>query len=212
MNDGSSVPPLTVTLPSGRAINYPGAHLVPNTKFEDGAPDVEYFDNARGQWKPARAWFGVLVENIVQGTARDLLAAAMLRFAARGWRIVFHCHDEIVVEVPDGTVTPEEVLACMLEPPPWAAGLPLAGSVHSGTLYFEEPDPAEAAQPLPTAAAGTAGASGIEQALEELVATASPPPETRQTERDADKEFISNLDGLEELDGLGATMAPLPSS
>jgi hypothetical protein len=38
---------------------------VPNSKFEDGAPDIEYFDNARGQWKPARAWFGVLVENIV---------------------------------------------------------------------------------------------------------------------------------------------------
>jgi hypothetical protein len=39
---------LTLTLPSGRAINYPGARLVPNAKFEDGDPDVEFFDNARG--------------------------------------------------------------------------------------------------------------------------------------------------------------------
>src|SRR5262249_2314603 len=54
---------LTLTLPSGRAIVYPGAHLTPNTKFEDGDPDIEFFDNARGQWKPARAWFGTLVEN-----------------------------------------------------------------------------------------------------------------------------------------------------
>ena len=49
---------LTLTLPSGRSINYPGARLSPNTKFEDGDPDIEFFDNARGQWKPARAWLG----------------------------------------------------------------------------------------------------------------------------------------------------------
>src|SRR5262249_2731954 len=48
---------LTLTLPSGRAITYPGAHLAPNTKFEDGDPDIGFFDNARGQWKPARAWY-----------------------------------------------------------------------------------------------------------------------------------------------------------
>src|SRR5262249_9557766 len=51
---------LTLVLPSGRAINYPGARLVPNPKFEDGDPDIEFFDNARGQWKPTRAWFGTL--------------------------------------------------------------------------------------------------------------------------------------------------------
>jgi DNA polymerase len=46
---------LTLPLPSGRAINYPGARLVPNTKFENADPDIEFLDNARGQWKPARA-------------------------------------------------------------------------------------------------------------------------------------------------------------
>ena len=93
---------LTITLPSGRAITYPGARLSPNTKFEDGDPDIEFFDNARGQWKPARAWFGTLTENVVQGCARDLLAAALLRFEARGLPVVFHCHDEVVIEVPEG--------------------------------------------------------------------------------------------------------------
>src|SRR5262245_33791851 len=88
---------LTLTLPSGRTINYPGAHLIPNSKFEDADPDIEFFDNARGQWKPARAWYGMLVENVVQGTARDLLAAAIIRAETRGWKVVFHCHDELVV-------------------------------------------------------------------------------------------------------------------
>jgi hypothetical protein len=52
--DGHS---LSLTLPRGRAINYPGACLVPNRKFEDGDPDIEFFDNAREQWKHTRAWF-----------------------------------------------------------------------------------------------------------------------------------------------------------
>src|SRR6516162_2035588 len=130
---------LALTLPSGRVINYPGARLVPNRKFEDGDSDVELFDNARGQWKRVRAWFGTLVENVVQGTARDLLAAALLRFEARGLPVVFHCHDEVVVEVPEGSISEQEVLDLLLEPPTWAAGLPLGGKVHSGRLYLEAP-------------------------------------------------------------------------
>jgi DNA polymerase len=130
---------LTITLPSGRAITYPGAHLSANTKFEDGDPDIEFFDNARAGWKPVRAWFGTLVENVVQGTARELLAAAIIRAAARGWSVVFHCHDELVVEVPIGAVPEKAVLALLVEPPAWAAGLPLGGKVHSGPLYLEAP-------------------------------------------------------------------------
>ena len=134
---------MSITLPSGRTIIYPGACLTPNTKFEGADPDIEFFDNARGQWKPARAWFGMLVENIVQGTARDLLAAAILRAEARGWSVVFHCHDELVIEAPEGTISETEVLALLLEPPAWAAGLSLGGKVHSGQLYLEAPETAE---------------------------------------------------------------------
>ena len=75
--DGSA---LTIPLPNGRAINYPGARLVPNTLEEDAAPDIEFMDNARGQWKLVRAWHGSLTENVVQGIARDLLAVGMGEF------------------------------------------------------------------------------------------------------------------------------------
>jgi DNA polymerase len=128
---------LALILPSGRAINYPAAHLVENARFENAARDIEFHDNARGKWQPTRAWHGSLVENVVQGTARDLLRDALLRVDARGWKIVFHCHDELVIEAPIGAVDPQDVLDCMLEPPPWAAGLPLAGKVHSGPLYLQ---------------------------------------------------------------------------
>ena len=109
---------LTLTLPSGRAITYPEARLIP-AKFEDAPPDVQFMDNARGQWKQYRGWFGTFVENVVQGTARDLLAAAIERFETSGIDVVFHCHDEVTVEVPIGSLSDEE----FLRDPAQAAGL-----------------------------------------------------------------------------------------
>jgi DNA polymerase len=189
---------LTLTLPSGRMITYPGARLSPNTKFEDGDPDIEFFDNARGQWKPARAWFGTLVENVVQGCARDLLAAALLRFEARGLPVVFHCHDEIVVEVLEGSISEQEVLAIMLEPPPWAAGLPLGGKVHSGRLYFEGPATGE---PPPIDHAEIDHAEiDLARAVDTFVASAEPFPDTKEIERGAEEDFLASL---------GETIAPL---
>src|SRR5262249_27867441 len=84
-----------------------------------------------------------LVENTVRGSARDLLAAAIVRAEARGWPVVFHCHDEIVIEAPIGTISEQDVLALLLEPPAWATGLPLGGKVHKGPLYLEAPATAE---------------------------------------------------------------------
>ena len=181
---------LTLTLPSGRAINYPGAHLTANTKFEDGDPDIEFFDNARGQWKPVRAWFGTLVENVVQGTARDLLAAAIIRAEARGWSVVFHCHDEIVIEAPEGSVSEQEVLALLLEPPAWATGLPLGGKMHSGPFYLEAPETAE--PPAPKTEQEI-----VERAVDVFVAATAPNPAIA---RSADEDFLATL---------GDTLAPL---
>jgi len=176
---------LTLELPSGRLITYPGARLAPNQKFEDGDPDVEYFDNAQGAWRYTRAWHGVLVENVVSGTARDLLAAALLRADARGWSIVHHCHDEMVIEAPAGTLSEQDVLACMLEPPTWAAGLPLGGKAHSGSIYFEGPATAE---PPPLK-----DEEFVEQEIDTFVASAEPLPDTKEIERGAEDDFLASL-------------------
>jgi DNA polymerase len=134
---------LYVTLPSGRTLTYPEARLVPG-KFEEAPSDIEFKDNARGQWKAYRGWFGVFVENVVQAIARDLLAAAIERFETRGFPVVFHCHDEVVIEAPIGAITEEQVLKILLERPAWAEGLPLGGKLHSGEHYLEAPEtPAE---------------------------------------------------------------------
>lgn len=139
---------LRLTLPSGRAITYPNARLVPG-KFEDAPPDVEFMDNARGQWKPYRGWFGTFAENVVQGTARDLLASAIERYESRGIPVVFHCHDEIVAEVASGSIDDAAFLGILLERPSWATGLPLGGKIHSGPHYLEPPE--TPAEPLPAA-------------------------------------------------------------
>jgi len=130
-----------------------------------------------------------LASNCVQGTARDLLAAAIIRAEARGWRVVFHCHDELVIEAPEGAVSEPEMLALLLEPPAWAAGLPLGGKVHSGPIYLDSPATGEPPPPK--------DAEVIERAVDAFVATTAP---NEAIARSADEDFLASLD---------ETLAPL---
>jgi DNA polymerase len=79
-----------------------------------------------------------LVENIVQGTARDLLAEAMLRVEEKGYPIVMHCHDEIIAEVPEGTGSVDEMCEVMAVQPEWAEGLPLRADGYSCSFYQKQ--------------------------------------------------------------------------
>jgi DNA polymerase len=124
---------LSMTLPSGRRLAYPEACLVCG-KFE-GTRELRYKDNARGGWTNIGAWYGTLVENVVQATARDLLAAAMLRIEAAGYPIVLTVHDEIVCEVPEGFGSVEEFHRLMIELPTWAEGLPIAAKAWTRRRY-----------------------------------------------------------------------------
>jgi hypothetical protein len=184
---------LTLTLPSGRAITYPEAHLIP-AKFEGAAPDVQFMDNARGQWKPYRGWFGTFVENVVQGCARDLLAAAIERFESRGIDIVFHCHDEVTVEVPIGLLSDEEFLEILLKLPSWATGLPLGGKVHSGPHYLEAPErPAEPLVPPFSDDADVMLEQAINSYIDDTRVDLGPMGDPEQVERDDDEEFVASL-------------------
>jgi DNA polymerase len=182
---------LTLTLPSGRAITYPEARLIP-AKFEDAPSDVEFKDNARGQWKPYRGWFGTLVENVVQGVARDLLAAAIERFETSGISLVHHCHDELTAEVPAGSLSDQEFLDILLKPPRWATGLPLGGKVHSGPHYLEAPE--RPAEPLVTP---TPEDTAIEEAVEvyvgEVRGTVESEDDPAAAERADERDYVAEL-------------------
>jgi DNA polymerase len=126
---------LLMVLPSGRRIAYPEAKLVAG-KF-DGTFQILAKDNAKGTWRDGKVWFGTLIENLVQGVARDLLAAAMLRLEDAGYPIVLHCHDEAVAEVPRDFGHVQDFLGIMLALPEWAGGLPIAAKPWRRECYAE---------------------------------------------------------------------------
>ena len=87
------------------------------------------YDSPQG---PRETWGGKLVENVVQSTARHLMAEAMLRVEAEGFRIVGHSHDEIITE---GTHDPAELQRIMCVAPTWAEGLPLEATAYAAKRY-----------------------------------------------------------------------------
>jgi DNA polymerase len=124
---------LYVTLPNGRRLAYPKAHMVPG-KFA-GTTQIAFKDNARGKWADVYGWHGTFTENVVQAISRDLLAVAMHRLERSSYPIILHIHDEIVCEVPEGFGNCEEFLRLMTELPAWAAGLPIAAKAWTGPSY-----------------------------------------------------------------------------
>ena len=90
------------------------------------------------KWMRIETYGPKLVENIVQATARDLLALAMLRLRDAGFEIVMHIHDEAVLEVPEGVSSVDEVCQMMAIAPDWAAGLPLRADGYECAFYKKD--------------------------------------------------------------------------
>ena len=74
----------------------------------------------------------------MQGTARDLLALALLRLEEAGYPVVMHCHDEAICEVPIGQGSVEEVNRIMAVAPEWAEGLPLKADGFETEFYKKD--------------------------------------------------------------------------
>lgn len=127
---------LFVQLPSGRNLAYVKPRMTVNKFDRKGLTYEGMAEN--GKWGRIETYGPKLVENIVQGTARDLLAEAMLRLKEHGYQIVIHVHDEVVLEVPDGESSVEEVCGIMAEQPEWAKGLPLRADGYECTFYKKD--------------------------------------------------------------------------
>jgi len=128
---------LFIVLPSGRRLGYIRPKLMVGNY---GKPALVYegMDQTTKRWGRQDTYGGKLVENIVQAIARDLLAYAMLQLQKSGYKLVMHVHDEVVLEMPYGTGSIEEVNRIMSEGPVWAKGLPLRADSYETEYYRKD--------------------------------------------------------------------------
>lgn len=124
---------LLIQLPSGRHLAYARAKLEPGDYGDkltyEGQGDKAYFTKQE-------TYGGKLVENIVQATARDILAEAILRLEENGYPVVFHVHDECIVETSGTTI--EVINDLMAQNPEWAEGLPLGSEGYVTKYYMKD--------------------------------------------------------------------------
>jgi len=126
---------LFITLPSGRKLAYVKPRMGEN---QFGGETVTY-EGVSGikKWERLDSYGPKFVENIVQATARDILAEAMLRLTAAGYRIVMHVHDECVIEAPADSSL-EKICAIMGDTPSWANGLLLRADGYVCDYYRKD--------------------------------------------------------------------------
>lgn len=128
---------LFIQLPSGRRISYV------RPKIEEGSygSDIisyEGMEQTSKQWTRQETYGPKLVENIVQATARDCLAEALFNVDKAGYKTVMHVHDEIVMDVPIGFGSVEEVNNIFGQEISWAPGLPLKADGYECSYYMKD--------------------------------------------------------------------------
>jgi DNA polymerase len=131
---------LTITLPSGRKLYYVDPQLGEN-RF--GGESITYLgmDQSTKKWKRIETYGGKLVENCVQAIARDALAEAIQHLEEAGFPIVFHIHDEVVIDIKPFSSDREMLRAVtdiMTKPIPWAPGLPLGADGWVGEFFTKD--------------------------------------------------------------------------
>ncbi len=129
---------LIIRLLSGRCLYY----YKPEIRLNDKGRDAIHFqgtDQKSKKWGKLSTYGGKLTENIVQATARDLLANALRNLHTAGYTINFHIHDEVILEEPEGSGrTLEEAIRLMCMLPPWAEGLPLNADGFESHYYKKD--------------------------------------------------------------------------
>lgn len=126
-------PFLTMSLPSGRKLYYADPKIT-----DDG--HIHYREQTNAGWQDSETYGGKLTENLTQAIGRDCLEFALDNLKAAGYKVVFHIHDEVVVE--HGTENPEadlqRIRTIMSQPAPWAKGLPLNAEGWVGQFFTKD--------------------------------------------------------------------------
>ena len=124
---------LFITLPSGRRLAYVKPRIGEN---QFGGESVTYMGvGGTKKWERLESYGPKFVENIVQGTARDILCYAMQTL--KNCSIVAHVHDEIIIEA-DRRMSVAAVCEQMGRTPPWAKGLKLRADGYECEFYQKD--------------------------------------------------------------------------
>lgn len=130
---------LSIQLPSGRKLFYVDPAIGENRW---GNPSITYMGlNDKNKWGRIETYGGKLVENCVQAIARDCLAQAIEHLEEAGFPVVFHVHDEVVIDIApyaDHDTMLKTVVQIMAQPIPWAQGLPLGAEGWVGTFFKKD--------------------------------------------------------------------------
>ncbi len=129
---------LFINLPSGRSLAYVRPKIGIDERFGKEQLTYEGTEQGSKQWGRIPTYGGKLTENIIQAIARDCLAEAMVKLNDAGYRINFHVHDEVVLDVPVGTGSKEEVEKVMGQSIKWAPGLPLGADSFETEYYMKD--------------------------------------------------------------------------
>lgn len=112
---------------SGRNLTYHRPRLIASTRaYAEDTYSLSYEGwntnpkTGSSGWVRMDTFAGKLVENIVQATARDILAYAIVNLEKSGYPVVLHVHDEIVAEVKKDFGSVEEFEKIMSALPAWA--------------------------------------------------------------------------------------------
>ena len=126
-------PFLTMSLPSGRKLYYADPRV-----GDDG--HIHYREQTNAGWQDSETYGGKLTENLTQAIGRDCLEFALDNLKAAGYKVVFHIHDEVVIErrTNDPEADLQEVRRIMSQPAPWAKGLPLNAEGWVGDFFTKD--------------------------------------------------------------------------
>ena len=128
---------MTITLPGRRKLFYANPVLGSN---QWGRPSILYngVNQKTKQWGQLETYGGKLVENIIQAIARDCLAVAIENLEAAGFPVVFHVHDEVVIDCPADKADLDAVVKIMTRTIPWAPDLPLNADGWTGGFFRKD--------------------------------------------------------------------------
>lgn len=131
---------MTITLPSGRKLYYVSPSIGQN---QWDKPSIAYMgmDQKTKRWKRIETYGGKLVENCVQAIARDCLADTIERLEAAGLPVIFHVHDEVVIDITpwaDNDTMLDLVCSIMRTPISWAPDLPLNADGWVGHYFRKD--------------------------------------------------------------------------